>query len=157
MQTKGGEDLGISDIIAGFIQQELDQAGGALELQRADLAQRFNCVPSQINYVITSRFTPEQGYRIESRRGGGGCILITRADSKNQALMALINSIGPAIDEKTAKAHLYNLHYQGLMDTRSAKIMESALTGWNQHGVDEQALDQIRARQFKQMLLAYIN
>ena len=74
-----------------------------------------------------------------------------------QALMALINSIGPAIDEKTAKAHLYNLHYQGLMDARSAKIMESALTGWNQHGVDEQVLDQIRARQFKQMLLAYIN
>ena len=71
--------------------------------------------------------------------------------------MALINSIGPAIDEKTAKAHLYNLHYQGLMDTRSAKIMESALTGWNQHGVDEQVLDRIRARQFKQMLLAYIN
>ena len=69
----------------------------------------------------------------------------------------LINSIGPAIDEKTAKAHLYNLHYQGLMDARSAKIMESALTGWNQHGVDEQVLDQIRARQFKQMLLAYIN
>ena len=57
MQTKGGEDLGISDIIAGFIQQELDQAGGALELQRADLAQRFNCVPSQINYVMSTRFS----------------------------------------------------------------------------------------------------
>ena len=149
--------MGTSDMIARFIQAELEEANGVLELQRSDLAQRFGCVPSQINYVITSRFTPEQGYRIESRRGGGGCILITRADSKNQALMALINSIGPAIDEKTAKAHLYNLHYQGLMDTRSAKIMESALTGWNQHGVDEQVLDQIRARQFKQMLLAYIN
>ena len=149
--------MGITDMIAGFIQEALDDAGGVLEMQRGDLAQRFGCVPSQINYVITSRFTPEQGYRIESRRGGGGCILITRADSKDQALMALINSIGPAIDEKTAKAHLYNLHYQGLMDTRSAKIMESALTGWNQHGVDEQVLDQIRARQFKQMLLAYIN
>ena len=149
--------MGTSDMIARFIQAELEEANGVLELQRSDLAQRFGCVPSQINYVITSRFTPEQGYRIESRRGGGGCILITRADSKNQALMALINSIGPAIDEKTAKAHLYNLHYQGLMDARSAKIMESALTGWNQHGVDEQVMDQIRARQFKQMLLAYIN
>ena len=68
MQTKGGEDLGISDIIAGFIQQELDQAGGALELQRADLAQRFNCVPSQINYVMSTRFSPEHGYFVESRR-----------------------------------------------------------------------------------------
>lgn len=78
MQTKGGEDLGISDIIAGFIQQELDQAGGALELQRADLAQRFNCVPSQINYVMSTRFSPEHGYIVESRRGGGGYIRITR-------------------------------------------------------------------------------
>ena len=51
--------MGISDIIAGFIQQELDQAGGALELQRSDLAQRFNCVPSQINYVMSTRFSPE--------------------------------------------------------------------------------------------------
>ena len=157
LNRKEVSGLGTSDMIARFIQAELEEANGVLELQRSDLAQRFGCVPSQINYVITSRFTPEQGYRIESRRGGGGCILITRADSKDQALMALINSIGPAIDEKTAKAHLYNLHYQGLMDARSAKIMESALTGWNQHGVDEQVLDQIRARQFKQMLLAYIN
>ena len=150
--------MGISDLIASFLQDSLDTAeDGVLEVQRSELAQRFNCVPSQINYVMSTRFSPERGYSIESRRGGGGCILITRADSKDQALMALINSIGPAIDEKTAKAHLYNLHYQGLMDARSAKIMESALTGWNLHGVDEQVLDQIRARQFKQMLLAYIN
>ena len=139
----------ISDVIADMILDMFDDNKSTVQIQRNDLAARVGCVPSQINYVITSRFTPEQG--------GGGCILITRADSKNQALMALINSIGPAIDEKTAKAHLYNLHYQGLMDARSAKIMESALTGWNQHGVDEQVLDQIRARQFKQMLLAYIN
>ena len=62
--------MGISDIIAGFIQQELDNAGGALELQRSDLAQRFNCVPSQINYVMSTRFSPEHGYIVESRRGG---------------------------------------------------------------------------------------
>ena len=74
-QEKGGEDLGISDIIAGFIQQELEEAGGALEVQRSDLAQRFNCVPSQINYVMSTRFSPEHGYIVESRRGGGGYIL----------------------------------------------------------------------------------
>ena len=70
--------MGISDIIAGFIQQELEEAGGALELQRSDLAQRFNCVPSQINYVMSTRFSPEHGYIVESRRGGGGYIRITR-------------------------------------------------------------------------------
>ena len=95
MQTKGGEDLGISDIIAGFIQQELDQAGGALELQRADLAQRFNCVPSQINYVMSTRFSPEHGYIVESRRGGGGYIRITRVQVDRQTLlMHVINSTG---------------------------------------------------------------
>ena len=64
--------MGISDIIAGFIQQELEEAGGALELQRSDLAQRFNCVPSQINYVMSTRFSPEHGYIVESRRRHAG-------------------------------------------------------------------------------------
>ena len=110
MQTKGGEDLGISDIIAGFIQQELDQAGGALELQRADLAQRFNCVPSQINYVMSTRFSPEHGYIVESRRGGGGYIRITRVQVDRQTLlMHVINSIGDRLDAASARAIAQNL------------------------------------------------
>ena len=105
MQTKGGEDLGISDIIAGFIQQELDQAGGALELQRSDLAQRFNCVPSQINYVMSTRFSPEHGYIVESRRGGGGYIRITRVQVDRQTLlMHVINSVGSRLDAASARA-----------------------------------------------------
>ena len=64
--------MGISDLIAGFIQDALDEANGVLELQRSDLAQRFGCVPSQINYVMSTRFSPEHGYIVESRRGGGG-------------------------------------------------------------------------------------
>ena len=106
MQTKGGEDLGISDIIAGFIQQELDQAGGALELQRADLAQRFNCVP----YVMSTRFSPEHGYIVESRRGGGGYIRITRVQVDRQTLlMHVINSIGDRLDAASARAIAQNL------------------------------------------------
>ena len=110
MQTKGGEDLGISDIIAGFIQQELDQAGGALELQRSDLAQRFNCVPSQINYVMSTRFSPEHGYIVESRRGGGGYIRITRVQVDRQTLlMHVINSVGSRLD--ALRWHKYSLLY----------------------------------------------
>ena len=56
----------------------LNEANGTLELQRNELANRLGCVPSQISYVISSRFTPERGYVIESRRGGGGCIRIVR-------------------------------------------------------------------------------
>ena len=62
--------MGISDLIADFIQDSLEEADGVLELQRSDLAQRFNCVPSQINYVMSTRFSPEHGYIVESRRGG---------------------------------------------------------------------------------------
>ena len=65
--------MGISDLIASFLQESLDEAeNGVLEIQRNDLAQRFNCVPSQINYVMSTRFSPERGYIVESRRGGNG-------------------------------------------------------------------------------------
>ena len=71
--------MGISDLIASFLQDSLDTAeNGVLEVQRSDLAQRFNCVPSQINYVMSTRFSPERGYIVESRRGGNGYIRITR-------------------------------------------------------------------------------
>ena len=62
----------MSDIVAQYISEILEQSGGNAEIQRNELAQTLGCVPSQINYVITSRFTPEQGYLVESRRGGGG-------------------------------------------------------------------------------------
>ena len=101
---------GISDIIAGFIQQELEEAGGALELQRSDLAQRFNCVPSQINYVMSTRFSPEHGYIVESRRGGGGYIRITRVQVDRQTLlMHVINSVGDTLDYASARAITQNL------------------------------------------------
>jgi len=75
---KRGAPMGISDLIAGFLQECLDETGdGVLEIQRSDLAQRFNCVPSQINYVMSTRFSPERGYIVESRRGGNGYIRIT--------------------------------------------------------------------------------
>ena len=62
----------ISDHVAEYILQMLNEADGIAEIQRNELANALGCVPSQINYVITSRFTPEQGYIVESRRGGGG-------------------------------------------------------------------------------------
>ena len=65
--------MGISDLIASFLQESLEETdGGVLEVQRNDLAQRFNCVPSQINYVMSTRFSPERGYIVESRRTQAG-------------------------------------------------------------------------------------
>ena len=96
--------MGISDLIAGFIQDALDEANGVLELQRSDLAQRFGCVPSQINYVMSTRFSPEHGYIVESRRGGGGYIRIRRVQMDRQTLlMHVINSIGGELDGRSEK------------------------------------------------------
>ena len=103
--------MGISDMIAEFIRGELEDADGVLELQRNDLAQRFHCVPSQINYVMSTRFSPEHGYIVESRRGGGGYIRITRVRvDRPTLLMHFINSIGPEIDTQSALAIVRNLY-----------------------------------------------
>lgn len=147
----------ISDIIADMILDMFDDETPTVQIQRNDLAAQLGCVPSQINYVITSRFTPEQGYRIESRRGGGGCIMITRAATKENALVSSINSIGNSIDEKTARLHIYNLNYQGLISDKAGKLMLCVIADANFRNLPVEIRESIRASQLKQMLLAYID
>ena len=157
-KLKGSEwKMKLSDAIADMILNMFDDNTSTIQIQRNDLAQQLGCVPSQINYVITSRFTPEQGYRIESRRGGGGYIMITRAATKENALMSLVNSIGNSIDEKSAKANIYNLHYQGLLSDKAGRIMMSVVSDNNFKGVETEIKNQIRASLLKQMLLAYVD
>ena len=144
----------ITDLIADMIMDMFDDETPTVQIQRNDLAQKIGCVPSQINYVITSRFTPEQGYSVESRRGGGGCILITRAkNDKSIVFMHVINSIGESIDEKTLRAHVYNLHYQGLLDDFSAKLILSATNDNTLKDLSGSLRNIIRSRIFKQMLI----
>lgn len=147
----------MTDVIANMILDMFDEDNSTIQIQRNDLASQIGCVPSQINYVITSRFTPEQGYRIESRRGGGGCIYITRAETKNSAIVALINSIGSSIDERSAKANIYNLNYQNLIDDKTAKVLVAAIADNNMRGLPTDVKNAVRAKQFKQMLTAYID
>lgn len=146
----------ISDVIADMILNMFDDETPTIQIKRNDLAAQLGCVPSQINYVITSRFTPEQGYRIESRRGGGGYIMITRA-TKDNALLTLINSIGSDIDEKTAKSYIHNLNYQDLISNKAGQIMLAAVSDANFRELPDSIKDRIRANQFKQMLIAYID
>ena len=157
-KLKGSDwKMKLSDAIADMILNMFDDNTSTIQIQRNDLAQQLGCVPSQINYVITSRFTPEQGYRIESRRGGGGYIMLTRAATKENALMSLVNSIGNSIDEKSAKANIYNLHYQGLLSDKAGRIMMSVVSDNNFKGVETEIKNQIRASLLKQMLLAYVD
>lgn len=147
----------MSDMIADMILDMFDDGNSSVQIQRNDLANRLGCVPSQINYVITSRFTPEAGYRIESRRGGGGYILISRADNSDTAIMSLINSIGDSVDERSAKANLINCNYQKLINDKATKMMVSAVADSNYKGISKETANLIRAKQLKQMLLAYID
>ena len=145
--------MGISDIIAGFIQQELEEAGGALELQRSDLAQRFNCVPSQINYVMSTRFSPERGYIVESRRGGG-YIRITRVQVDRQTLlMHVINSIGGTRDHASARAITQNLVESEAISRELGQALLSATGEQALHSVAKEQRNTLRADIFKQILI----
>lgn len=119
----------LSDHIARLIEEMLEEGGGSTEVRRNDLAAKIGCVPSQINYVITSRFTPERGYVTESRRGGGGYIRIVRIQmTKNEYLMHFFQAIGAALDENEAKAYLKNLIEHGVMTEREARIAAQAMS-----------------------------
>ncbi len=145
--------MNISNIIASMIQDMLDD-DGSTEIQRNELAQKIGCVPSQINYVISSRFTPEHGYIVESRRGGGGYIRITRASYDTNTLkMHLINSIGTTLDERVCNAHIKNLYERDIIDEKTAKILLSALIGNAYREIPREYGDILRASVFKQMIL----
>lgn len=146
--------MNLSKEIADLIVQMLEDDGTA-EIRRNDLAEQIGCVPSQINYVLSSRFTPENGYIVESRRGGGGYIKITRAAYNYGTLkMHLINSIGEKIDEKACRANLQNLLARGLLSEQEANVMYAALRDNSYKELPNDARDRVRAAIFKQMLLA---
>ncbi len=145
--------MNISNLIAAMISDMLEAEGSA-EIQRNELAQKVGCVPSQINYVISSRFTPEHGYTVESHRGGGGYIKITRVNFDVGTLkMHLVNSIGNEIDEGTCRAHIKNLFERNIIDERTAKLMLAALIGSPYRELAKETADKLRASIFKQMIL----
>ena len=114
----------MSDIIANMIEEMLSEGGGELELKRNDLAGRIGCVPSQINYVITSRFTPERGYMIESRRGGGGYVRITKVQmTRDEYLMHLFHSIGRELDVSTCRVFVNSMLEKQVVTPREANII----------------------------------
>ena len=146
--------MGISDIIAGFIDEMLSDTGGTAELQRAELASRFNCVPSQINYVISTRFSPEHGYIVESRRGGGGYIRIKRVVMSSEMLiMHTINAIGERIDPNTASALITNLRHGEAISNDEARLIMSAIGNNALRPAGPIERDALRASILKQMLM----
>ena len=150
--------MGISDLIASFLQDSLDTAeNGVLEVQRSDLAQRFNCVPSQINYVMSTRFSPERGYIVESRRGGKGYIRITRVRADRETLlMHVINSLGGSVDLSSARAILSNLVQSGAMDRALGQTILTAVGDKALGQVPREKRDAVRADILKQVLILQV-
>jgi len=150
--------MGISDIIASFIDEMLADTGGTAELQRAELANRFNCVPSQINYVISTRFSPEHGYIVESRRGGGGYIRIKRiAMEKQMLIIHTVNTIGDSIDANTAAALIANLRHNNIINKDETTLIMTAIGNNALRPLPLQVRDILRASILKQLLMVVGN
>ena len=145
--------MSLSNDIARMLLEMLEN-DGTTEIQRNEFAQSIGCVPSQINYVISSRFTPEQGYIVESRRGGGGYIKITRVKLDRPSLiMHTVNCIGDTLDYAACHANTVNLLHNGAIDQKTAKLLLAA-TGENSlRALPPAVKDRIRASIFKQMLI----
>lgn len=146
----------ISDIIEKFINDLIEEAEGTIEIGRNELADYFNCAPSQINYVLTTRFTTERGYYIESRRGGGGCIRISKLNIDKQRYLNDIftQKIGSSINKEKAYSFIDFMCKEKLITEREGKIIKAALDDSNLAAVPKDLRDEIRASLLKAMLVS---
>ena len=146
----------LSNLIEEWIKEMITQQDGEIELKRNELAGRFNCVPSQINYVISTRFSPERGYIVESRRGGGGYIKITRVSPKSgNGLMHVINMIGSRLSYADARVLVQNCYEYDLITQKEARIMIAALSE-RSIPIKQPEQDILRAGLLKNMLLTLV-
>ena len=148
----------ISDLIEQYLKRLLEQAGqGQIEIQRNELAIQFSCVPSQINYVLSTRFSMEHGYIVESRRGGGGFVRIVKLELDDRSVLInyMNRLIGEDITQQGAVGIISRLLEEGLITRRESEIMKAAVY----RDVLRTALpdrDKLRASILKAMLIAIL-
>lgn len=150
--------LKLTDQIEYFIKSMMIEANrNFLEIQRNELAGNFNCAPSQINYVLTTRFTTQKGYLIESKRGGGGNIKITWFDiDKNEYIKNVIwNNIGCYINAGESEAYVEMFFEKGYITERESRLMKAILND-KVLTVPEDIKNQIRAKLLKTMIITIL-
>ena len=142
----------LSDNIEQFI-KDLMHEDAHIELRRNELAQHFGCAPSQINYVLATRFSVDHGYIIESRRGGG-YVRIVRMQTRSESsfLDLLLNRVGNTVSEDTANAIISNLAERGMITASEAALMRSAISR-SALALPISAKDVLRAAVFRNMLV----
>ncbi|MDM5296686.1 CtsR family transcriptional regulator [Bacillus pumilus] len=146
----------ISDIIEQYLKEVLDQNGREiLEIKRNEIADKFQCVPSQINYVINTRFTSERGYIVESKRGGGGYIRIIKVKMNDEVdlLNHIISQIYHHLSQAASDHIIMRLVENNILSKREAKMMISVMDR-SVLNIDLPERDELRARMMKAMLNA---
>ncbi len=150
---------GLSNSIERFIKSMLESTeDGIVEIGRNDLANQFNCAPSQINYVLTTRFTPYKGYYIESRRGGSGYIKITKLTFSEVGFIdELINEvIGTSITKDKANSIVRSLYEEDVLTKREGQLIVHALEDTALTNVNNDIRNIVRADLLRNMLLAFL-
>ncbi len=121
----------VSDIIEQYLKSVLHESSeGVIDFQRNDLADHFQCVPSQINYVISTRFTLKKGYVVESKRGGGGYIRIHKVELSSQGVILehIFQTVGSHMDQSSAEGLIYQLEEAQVITCREANILKAAVS-----------------------------
>ena len=145
----------MSDVIEQFLLEML-QDEADIVLKRNELASRFACAPSQINYVIGTRFTGQRGYEVESQRGGGGYIRIRKvAPSGSNYMMHVVNAVGEAISYASVQAMVVNMIQSGIVTEREGKLICAAVSD-RSLPIQQPQRDQMRAIVFKNMLISLV-
>ena len=149
---------GHSNNIESFIKELLEQADGIIEIQRNELASYFDCAPSQINYVLSTRFSPYKGYYIESRRGGGGYIKIVKVRLQDDLNInnILKNILGDSITEHKANEIITALNEEGIINNKEAEIVRAAISD-RAFDCDARSKNVIRASVLRNILLVLID
>jgi transcriptional regulator of stress and heat shock response len=146
----------ISDIIEQHLKVILGKSKkGYIEIQRSELAELFQCVPSQINYVINTRFTIERGYVVESKRGGGGYIRIRKVHlaGEKSLLRAVLDALDDEISQSAAEDVLERMLEAGIITAREARMMKAVMQ--RQHYPEDVVIrDRLRAKLLKAMLIS---
>lgn len=150
---------GLSNMIERFIKSMIEIAeDGTIEIQRNELAERFDCAPSQINYVLTTRFTPYKGYYIESRRGGGGYIKIIKVgiDENEDINNIIVDIIGESITKNKAYHIIDGLVEEEFISMREGDIIKAAIGDRALNVENVNSRNKLRADVLKNILLILV-
>lgn len=148
--------MSLSSAIEAYIRSKIESQN-MIELSRNELANKFNCVPSQINYVISTRFIPELGFYVESRRGGNGYIKISKIEIKDsEEFLNLFDKIGNKMSQSVVDIYLKDFLIYNVLNEKEAKLIKVAVSDKSLKSVEASKKDNVRADIFKNLLINLI-